>query len=287
MVLTTLHASAQPPACIPFGTQIWGCGIFGWTEQVGDMNGDGIPDIVVNGEGGISILFGQAGGGYSLPVVYLASTSGAVVHSIGLVDLNGDGHLDVVAGWAIPNSDPGVSGAYTMLNDGTGALIAGQTFNVDCFFLVAGDVNGDGYPDAVIGDGSGRVGVLLNPGNGTLADPVWGKPTSYSLDTMVLVDLNGDGALDIASAGRNADGVMGLQVLGNSGDGAFGVVYTKNTIPSTILAVGDVDGDGRPDIAYATPTAGTVTVLRNTGTTFAPQGTYAAVNTPIRSRWRT
>ncbi|HTG48602.1 MAG TPA: VCBS repeat-containing protein [Actinomycetota bacterium] len=189
-----------------------------------DLNEDGIPDLVttnsVLGNGAsnhsISVLLGEPGGGFGSAVVYrhlgyqptMATTA----------DLNGDGHLDVIApmgGWP---------GHYVtvLFGSGNGTLHDPVLLNAgpSAHDTVAVDLNGDGHVDlASSGLGTSYVvptnqGIGIRPGRGdgtfspivriTDAWPstTWRWPTSIGA-----ADLNGDGRIDLIAPDERNDTV--------------------------------------------------------------------------------
>lgn len=135
---------------------------------VGDLNGDGIPDVIaVNSQKDVTVMSGTGDGSFSVFSDY--SVSG-YPQSVALADLNGDGHVDIVTK---DNQD------ITVL-EGNGDLSfgAGQAFSTGGGFLAldgavaVADLNADGAKDVITGDGtgSGTVSVLLN-GTDSATDP--------------------------------------------------------------------------------------------------------------------
>ncbi len=134
------------------------------------------------------------------------------------------------------------------------------------------------------------MSVLLNNGNGTFAAQV-DYPTGTSPNDLALADLNGDGNPDLAIANGDAGTVS---VLSNNGDGTFaakvdyaagsGLVKFGNIDKGPdAVALGDLNGDGMPDIVAAVEQDGTVTVLLGNGDgTFRDPGRRARRRPPHR-----
>ncbi len=125
------------------------------------------------------------------------------------------------------------------------------------WFVATGDFNGDGKPDAVVANfASSDVAVLLGNGDGTLQAPVT-YPVGYEPQWITVADVNRDGKLDliVASIGCSpcASGQTpgGIFVLLGNGDGTFQKGISVAPDNPSQLAVGDFNGDGKPDILAA------------------------------------
>ncbi len=117
-----------------------------------------------------------------------------------------------------------------------------------------GDVDGDGATDIVVGSLDARVNVL-RASNGANT-PGWPQPTSHPVDSSPAVaDITGDGRPEIA-IGAGTDGVAGGALYSFAPDGQvrFRYAAADRVFPSPSIystpAVGDVNGDGRPDLTF-------------------------------------
>ena len=155
------------------------------------------------------------------------------------------------------------------------------------------DVNGDGKPDLIVGNGydgsipgNGGVGVLLGNGDGTFQPVVThdtGGAGSFA-NGVVVTDVNGDGKLDLVVANSCGDsycltGSTVAVLLGN-GDGTFQppVSYSPGGAALS-LEVADVNDDGKLDIVVANPDGFVGVLLGNGDGTFQPAQTYASGGT--------
>jgi hypothetical protein len=264
---------AGAPACT--GTPVLGnlpplaqTGDYPSAVVVGDVNGDGKPDLVVlnyfyqaNGPNTVSVLLGTGDGKFAAKQDYpTADTPNAAA----LGDLNGDGNLDIV----ISNSGPAT--VSVLLGKGGGKFAAKQDYPTgdtvngdDPESLALGDLNGDGHLDVVTANHySHTVSVLYGTGDGRFSgkqDFLVGETPS----SVALGDLNGDGKLDIVTGNYISDTVS---VLLAKGDGTFAAKVDYASGSGTLsVAVGDLNGDGKPDVVTANSESNTVSVLLGTG----------------------
>lgn len=259
----------------------------------GDVNGDGVDDIVV-GAPQAWLLTGVVGAGHAS--VY-SGADGATLHLFGGdadgdrfggavaggADLDGDGCADVLVG-ADQGGQFGFFGAagYTRLFSGkTGAMLrqfsgAALGDNFGHAVAIAGDVDLDGFPDVLIGapgtaheGGSAGLARVFSGADGSTLVSVYGEPATDlflpgdRLGTSVAAagDLDGDGHADflagLASAWIFSAG-HGNQAIAFSGSsGARLYTFTGDNdydgLGSAIASAGDVDADGTPDLLAGAP----------------------------------
>lgn len=236
---------------------------------IGDVNRDGLPDVVLGNSGtqGQNFLWlnDAARPGYFVDVTttHLPAVNDAT-QDIALADLDGDGDLDmVVANEAPPNRlllNDG-KGKFTEASDRLWLAVELHTREVHVF-----DATHDGKPDILFlnltSNNRGRekdpqARLLVNDGRGRFIDETTVRlpRNTFSSWGGEVVDFNDDGHLDLIVSAIDVPGFTPLQVraYANDGKGTFKDV-TADVIPaSTIgrswsMAVGDLDGNGKDDV---------------------------------------
>lgn len=216
---------------------------------IGDLNGDGIPDVAIanNGSNSVGVLIGNGDGTFK-PLVNYPGPAGGGTTGIALADFNGDNHLDIVV------ANVATLNISLFINNGDGTFRPRTDIPVQfgALNLAVGDFNKDGHQDVAALSLLGVV-VLLGKGDGTFqVSGTYGSGLGGPQANLVAADLNNDGKLDLAVADSATNNISVL--LGN-GNGSFSnsVNYKADTNNSVqTLAVGDLNGDGIPDIAVAT-----------------------------------
>jgi len=213
--------------------------------SIGDLNGDGHPDIVLvkgrHWQLATVIFFGDGKGhfrrGPALPSKATKSYSGS------LADMTKSGHLDIV----LSNDSPDPK--LVLLNDGKGNFTIGGTYGKPEWATrnaAVGDLNGDGYPDIAVANRGMTSYVCLN--DGKLHFDCRPLKDSPSAATVAIADINGDGANDVIYACRDSCQSV---VYFNDGKGNFDrtVAWGPPKSSTRAMAVADFNGDGHLDIA--------------------------------------
>jgi VCBS repeat protein len=207
---------------------------------LGDLNGDGLPDLVVGSQGTTSIAVElSAGNGAFGPPAVLQSLE--YTRALLLTDVNGDGFLDLAVS---PFYGSKVSvflgygdGEWPLGGGRTDFAVAGQPFSI-----AVDDVNRDGRVDLVVAT-SGGISALLGDGFASRFD----SPTAgLSVSSVALADFDRDGRLDLVAGYEG--GATSVYVMFGLGDGRFGPIHSIDSGYNPIsVDAGDVDEDGRPD----------------------------------------
>lgn len=198
-----------------------------------DFNGDGKTDLVVSDVNSsiVGLYLGNGNGSFQAPVTAAVRANSG---SIAIADMNGDGKLDIVSG-------------------------------------------GKGYVSIVHGDGTGGLGTATNIATGV---------ASVTGAAIAVADLNGDGLMDIVTADTvfspyirpSTSGAAQtlstdaptVAVLIQQPGGSF-VQQSVSTAGISSMAVGDFNGDGRPDLAFTLELGDSVAIMLNKG-----DGTFGA-----------
>jgi hypothetical protein len=237
---------------------------------VGDLNGDGIPDVVatvnaVGNQGEVYVFFGKGGGQFSTPVILSVGTS---PQAVALVRLAGSGPLDIVT----LNQDGTLS---VLLGNGSGGFTAGPTTTVGGMpygpaALAVADFNGDNMPDLVVANGS-QVVPLLGKGDGTFtaSTPI----NNQDGDAVALGNFTGGSKLDLVTTSGGLPGVYPGLGGGRFGPAVTSPYYAQQLLPTgENLVSGDFNHDGKADLAFgvedfgSSALSGIVVLLNSVGT---------------------
>ena len=297
---------------------------FGSSLSGGDANGDGYGDVVVGavnynvGRGRAYAYYGSPADLAAAPTATRAAPTpasneyyGNSVASAG--DVDGDGYTDVIVG--APGTNGSQGRAYLYQGTATGLATtpsplnepnAGPDSNFGFNVASAGDVNGDGYADVIVGafranNGAGRAYLYRGTSSGlatalpvirTLNEPNAATDNSFGVSVASAGDVDGDGYGDVIIGAYRSNGNQGRAYLYRGSAAGLATTPTTLTEPSagtgnyfgvSVAGVGDVDGDGYADVlvgAHGTSSfqgraylyRGSPTGLATTPTTLAAPG---------------
>jgi hypothetical protein len=241
-----------------------------------DFDGDGKPDVVVSDGSSSNNI--QVFSNNSSPGVFSFSQqfnfplpNGDDPDVVAVADMDGDGKPDIVVSTVLSPR------LYVFLNTSTVGAISFATpaifdQGMYCQGMTVGDINGDGKPEIVVANvADGNISVYGN--NSTIGNlafatrmplvPASGGGVPYAA---VIADIDGDGMPDIATANAAGGNVSIFHNTGTPGGPlsfAPSLEFGVGAAPESI-AVGDLDGDGKPDLVAGNYNDGTISILHNT-----------------------
>ncbi len=255
------------------------------TIEKGDLDGDGKLDILVpnalNGINTISVLRNTSSGiGNIAFTAHQDFAVGDKPSVLAIGDIDGDGKADIVTANITGNSVSVIRNTST----GIGNINFGPKtdFNVvgDCYGVALGDLDGDGKLDMVATNNNATetISVFLNTSmNGTINfGPKIGFSTGFGASRVKIGDLNMDGKPDIVVNGGTSNFIYVFQNA-SAGIGNLSLAPKISLVidaSSSEIAIGDLDGDGVPDLACSMLNT-SLTIFRNTTSggaiSFAPK----------------
>ena len=259
---------------------------------ISDIDGDGKPDIIFNSgitpTQSISVLRNTSSSGSFLFDSALSFPAGVGGGSAEIVvdDIDGDGKPDI----AINNfGDNTISVFKNTSFPGSVGLATNVTFATGTrpWSIAMGDIDGDGKTDLIVPNfGDNTMSIFRNTAatggiDGSSFSPQVTFATGSSPYGVAIGDIDGDGKTDISIINAGDGNVSVFRNTATSGSVSSGTLaapvnFATGNVPFA-LAIGDVNGDGKPDLAIANDTA--VSILRNTSApgsiSFGAQAVFA------------
>ncbi len=238
--------------------------------KLADLNGDKKIDLVCpgqpspNGNGVVLAYLGNGDGTFQTPISTSVGYFGENSTITAAADMNGDGHIDLVA------TAGSESFNYMLLGDGTGHFTVSKFFGDNSISnSTIADVNGDGIPDLLTAGGS----VFIGKGDGTFSTSF-----QYNFASCIYADFEKTNKLSAACIG-NANTI---NFYHENPDGSFNITnpiasvsFGSNTQFTTLLQALDLNGDGTLDIMVGS-NDGLKAVLGKPGLAFNSPVPYAA-----------
>lgn len=260
-----------------------------------DLNGDGMPDFISanSGSNSISVLMNSTGLKFDSQKTFAAGNNPS---SVTTADVNNDGKADIIV------TNQGSNTVSVLLNttttgSSTPSFTDQKTFNTGNgpISVCARDMNNDGKPDLVIGNGiAGTVSILLNTTDPGAASPSFATQqtltVSGGVSDVTVADINNDGKPDLIVANPNNSTISVFLNTTPAGSSklSFGTQQTftvGNGVSSVTTA--DINGDGKPDVIAANKNDNTISILMNTtsagntSVSFAKQRNYDVDIAPV------
>jgi len=262
--------------------------------QMGDFDGDGKQDIAVAnfGSNTVSIFrnISTSGSISHETQVDFATGTGPTAIAIGDIDL--DGKVDM----AVTNINGNTVSVHRNASTGIGSLsfFASQNFatDVDPIDVAIDDFDGDGKVDmAVVNQSTNSISTYLNTSSiGSISFTTQSAFVTGAVPYLFSTgDLDGDGKAEIAVANFGDNTVSVLRNISSNGNISFlsKVDFSTGSLPQSV-AIGDIDGDEKPDLAVASRSSNAISVYKNNSTvgiidvnSFAPAIHYSTNSEPV------
>ncbi len=270
--ITSTTAVASFGSAVTLGTS---SGSVSSSLAVGDFDGDGFLDIaaVFSGTSSVSAYRNTTGTAGNTPsfAAAVATTTAATPVGVSIADVDMNGKPDIVVVSSLASNNVSIISGIG-LSLGLLVFLPAQTLSAGTnpSAVALGDLDRDGKLDiAIANEGSNNVSVFHNT-NAILGTISFGTPFTLTAGTsptsVAISDLDGDNWLDIVAANSGNGHVSAFRSTSTTGT----ISFTSSTDLSAgsssgpiAVAVGDTDGDGKPDLMTANYSNSTVALLRN------------------------
>ena len=265
---------------------------------IADINGDGKPDLIIANSNNTVSVFKNTSSPATIntssftPRVNFNTFAGA--NSVASGDLDGDGKTDLVIG--------GGTGFSVLHNISSGGNLDSTSFERNVLFASAsatnsvaiGDLDNDGKPDLAFTTAANTISIYKNTSvRGAITTSSFASAVNFAVGPgprdVKMADLDGDGKPELATinfgggTGTSASVLHNISSTGTITPGSFEPeVEFTTTVGSSSLAIGDVNGDGKPELATVANGSSSISVLLNTtspgninNNSFAPKIDFA------------
>jgi FG-GAP-like repeat len=232
--------------------------------SVGDINGDGVADLLLQGPD-LDVFLGTGSGNVALKESYFTTFTPFIPHAL-IADFNGDGKADVFSSGAL------------LFGNGDGTLKANLVNYVAATPAVEADFNQDGKTDLAAIDDNGGIHILMGDGTGRFT-PGTAIPQVSATQTVVSVkalDVDGDGKTDLVVAtGKDSPNAWTIYLLTGNGDGTFNApvaVAQSSQLFVSSWGLADLNNDHKSDLIVG-DSSGAINVFLGNG-----DGSFTASN---------
>jgi Ca2+-binding RTX toxin-like protein len=247
---------------------------------VGDVNRDGLLDIVVGGyysTNKVTVLLGLGLDVNDQPLFSsgVQYITGQQPVYISLADFNGDGYLDILS----PNEGDGTVAVIENQRNGTFGPPELHSIGAK-YWAGSGDLNNDGLTDIAVMTNSEKIAIFYNTGSAIGSRFVYAKTIANGSHESAVGDINGDGIADIVTANK---GSSTISVFTNDGLGNFfETSYNSGPNPGWVVII-DLNKDGANDLITCNQGAPSYDIFINKGNgTFSSNLTYSvSISAPL------